>query len=159
MEKKKLKLEPAEKRQKFQWLVGKVLIISDDGMLLMGKRVEGIDFGKYEIPGGKMEVGELFTEGLKREIKEETGLKIELKLSNAEDISAIRPYLIVLDPRKRAAMFIEGKVIGGKLGGEGELIDLKFYSVGEIKELLKKGLVRNLVKPAIEKFVRDKAKR
>lgn len=76
MKNKKLKLEPTEKKQRFQWLVGKVLIISDDGKLLMGKRVDGVDFGKYEIPGGKIEIGELFTNGLKREIKEETGLKL-----------------------------------------------------------------------------------
>ena len=152
------KLEPTEIGQKFQWLVGKVLIISDDGKLLMGKRTEGVDFGKYEIPGGKMEVGELFTEGLKREVKEETGLEVELKLSDTENISAIHPYLTVLDPRKRVALFIEGKLVGGELGGEGELTDLKFYSISEIKDLLNKGLIRNFVKPAIEKFIEEKSK-
>ena len=151
-----LKLEPTEKKQKFQWLVGKVLIISNDGKLLMGKRTEGVDFGKYEMPGGKMEVGELFTEGLKREIKEETGLEVELKLPDTENISTIHPYLIVLDPRKRMAVFIEGKVVGDKLGGEGELTDLKFYSVDEIRKLLNQGLIRNFVKPAVEKFIGER---
>lgn len=156
--KKRLKLEPAEKYQKFQWLVGKVLIISGDGKLLMGKRAKGIDSGKYEMPGGKIEVGELFIEGLKREIKEETGLRVELKLPATENASTVQPYLIVLDPRKRLAVFIEGKVIGGKLGGRGELTDLRFYSAVEIKKSLKKGLIRNLVKPAIEKFISKRKK-
>lgn len=154
-----MKLEPTEKYQKFQWLVGKALIVSADGKLLMGKRVAGIDFGKYEMPGGKIEVGELFTEGLKREIKEETGLKIKLKLPATENISTIQPYLIAFDPRKRLAIFIEGKVVGGRLGGRGELTDLRFYSVGEIKKLLRKGLIRNLVKPAIEKFINKRKNR
>lgn len=81
-----------------------------------------------------------------------------MKLPDTENISAIQPYLIVIDPRKRIVVFIEGKVIGGKLGGEGELTELKFYSVNEIKGLLKNGLVRNLVKPAIEKFIKERVK-
>lgn len=148
-------VEETEKSQKFQWLVGKVLILSEDGKLLLGKKTESIDFGKYEIPGGKIKVGELFMEGLKKEVKEETGLEVELKLNIKDEASEIQPYLFVLDPRKRAALFVEGKIVGGELRGEGELIDLKFYSVEEIEELLNRGLIRNLVKPAIEKFIKE----
>jgi 8-oxo-dGTP pyrophosphatase MutT (NUDIX family) len=38
---------------------------------------DGSEVGKYQIPGGGMEPGEDFIESLKREVDEETGLRIK----------------------------------------------------------------------------------
>lgn len=37
---------------------------------------EGTNIGKYLLPGGRIEIGEKFFDGLKREIAEETGLEV-----------------------------------------------------------------------------------
>lgn len=50
------------------------LIENNDGKILMIKNpVRG-----WEIPGGQVEVGETLTEALKREIKEESGIYVEI---------------------------------------------------------------------------------
>lgn len=51
--------------------VSKVIIIKNNKILLLQKRN-----GKYEIPGGHIEVGESAINGAKREVKEETGLDV-----------------------------------------------------------------------------------
>lgn len=53
------------------------IAIMQHGKLLIVKRVEG-DFlgGNYEIPGGGVDEGETFLEAVKREVYEETGLKV-----------------------------------------------------------------------------------
>lgn len=52
--------------------------IFQDGKLLVVKRSEHEDSfpGIYEIPGGHIELGESFQDGLQREVKEETGLDV-----------------------------------------------------------------------------------
>jgi len=52
-----------------------VIIVNADGKILVGKR-KGAHAPKYSIPGGRLEMGETFEDGIKREIKEETNLDI-----------------------------------------------------------------------------------
>lgn len=59
----------------------KSFIVNDKGELLLIKRRDN-DLhkpGVWEIPGGRLELGENPFDGLKRETKEETGLDIEVK--------------------------------------------------------------------------------
>ena len=53
------------------------IIKNDDGKILLLKRhpKSRTDPKKWELPGGKLEAGEFFTDGLIREIKEETSLE------------------------------------------------------------------------------------
>lgn len=59
--------------------VAKVIIINDDNHVLMLKRSDYVDkfAGEWDLPGGHIQVGEEFETGMKREVKEETGLTIE----------------------------------------------------------------------------------
>lgn len=52
---------------------GKILIIKESGEYL-----GGTNKGKFDVPGGKVKPGERFDEGLKREIKEEVGIKVKI---------------------------------------------------------------------------------
>jgi 8-oxo-dGTP diphosphatase len=40
--------------------------------------VEGTNIGKFGLPGGRLDPGEAWDEGLRREVKEETGLEVEI---------------------------------------------------------------------------------
>ena len=51
---------------------GQVLIVREGG-----KYDEGSKIGQYGLPGGRLNVGEMFQDGLKREAREETGLDVE----------------------------------------------------------------------------------
>lgn len=50
---------------------GKILILRE-----AGSYVDGTQIGKYDVPGGRLSPGENFMDGLKREVKEETGLDV-----------------------------------------------------------------------------------
>ncbi len=66
---------------KKQFVAMKAFIVdeNDDTIFLMHKGTKDIlNPGKWEVPGGKMEFGETTTETFKREVKEESGLDIEV---------------------------------------------------------------------------------
>ncbi|MGA8118136.1 MAG: NUDIX domain-containing protein [Actinocatenispora sp.] len=49
-------------------------VVDDDGLVLALRRPED---GRWEPPGGMLEVGESIVDGLRREVREETGLDVE----------------------------------------------------------------------------------
>jgi 8-oxo-dGTP diphosphatase len=51
------------------------VIVDDQGRVLVVRRY---DNGRWEPPGGVLDVGESITHGLRREIAEETGLDVEI---------------------------------------------------------------------------------
>ncbi len=69
----RVKIVPNDSRK-----VAKVVIISDD-MVLMMKRSNYVEkyAGEWDLPGGHIKVGEALEAGMAREVKEETGLRIE----------------------------------------------------------------------------------
>ena len=57
-------------------------LVFKDGKLLIAKRPENSHLGgMWEFPGGKLEFGESYEICLKREIKEELGVKLKLVMS------------------------------------------------------------------------------
>ena len=65
-----------------QRIATKALIVNDRGQILILREAstyeEGTNIGKYHMPGGRLNPGEAFQDGLKREVSEETGLEIEI---------------------------------------------------------------------------------
>lgn len=130
-----------EKDQVFQWVAIKAAIL-EEGKILLGKRLDEDDNGLYEIPGGKLEVGESFTEALKREVREETGIEIEpvnLKESEGEPI-----YMAQTKSRKRVTIVVLAKVADKEhmLKSTDELGEIGFYSKEEARSFLDSNLVR-----------------
>lgn len=65
-----------------QRIATKALIVNDKGEILILREAstyeEGTNVGRYHLPGGRLNPGEAFLNGLEREVDEETGLKIEI---------------------------------------------------------------------------------
>jgi len=59
-----------------KWTVVAGLIEKDGRILLVKRPKEKIDGGKWEFPGGKVELGESLFSALKRELKEELGIEV-----------------------------------------------------------------------------------
>jgi molecular chaperone GrpE (heat shock protein) len=60
-------------------LTVKGVVLRDDGKILLLKRSKkSLNPGKWDLPGGHLEKGETLEEAIKREIQEETGLKVEI---------------------------------------------------------------------------------
>jgi 8-oxo-dGTP diphosphatase len=59
----------------------KAFIVDKGKLLIMRRRDDEVHYaGKWDIPGGRLELGEDPVEGLRRETKEETNLDIEILL-------------------------------------------------------------------------------
>jgi ADP-ribose pyrophosphatase YjhB (NUDIX family) len=59
-------------------LVGVGAVIVDEGRVLLIRRGSEPLKGCWSLPGGLLEVGESLEEGLRREVREETGLEVEV---------------------------------------------------------------------------------
>jgi ADP-ribose pyrophosphatase YjhB (NUDIX family) len=55
-----------------------VLLLDDDGRVLLARRAREPYLGYWDVPGGFLDAGEDAEEGLRRELREEAGVEIEL---------------------------------------------------------------------------------
>jgi 8-oxo-dGTP diphosphatase len=53
-------------------------VLDEDGRILLARRAFEPDAGKWDVPGGFLEEGEDPVEGLRRELREEAGVEIEV---------------------------------------------------------------------------------
>lgn len=84
-------------------LVGVGAVIVQDGRVLLVRRGTEPLRGKWSIPGGLIEVGEMLHEAVVREVREETGLEVEplelvelLDRIHRED-SRVRYHYVIAD--------------------------------------------------------------
>lgn len=65
-----------------QRIATKAVITNSAGKLLILREAstydEGTNSGKYQFPGGRVDIGESFMEALRREVMEEAGLEVEI---------------------------------------------------------------------------------
>lgn len=59
-------------------IVGVGAVVVDQGRALVVRRATEPLKGEWSIPGGMLELGEKLREGIAREVKEETGLEVEV---------------------------------------------------------------------------------
>jgi 8-oxo-dGTP diphosphatase len=72
-------------------------IVVNDGDLLMVRRAKDPGKGLWSIPGGHVEHGEYLTDAVRREVKEETGLDVEVA-DLVGILEVIGPdHLVILD--------------------------------------------------------------
>ena len=98
-------------------MIGVGAVIEDRaGRILLVKHVPergGFWQGKWICPGGKLELGETIEEGIKREVKEETRLEIDL-------VAPLHPFDRIVRSNDRVTLHVIyidylARVTGGKL--------------------------------------------
>lgn len=110
--------------------VGSAILIEHEGKFLLGKRNKINAQGKWIIPGGKVEWGETIEEAGVRELKEETGLDVEIvsRIGHKEIIATEHDY-------HRIVFFHLGKSKHLNIRVCDDLSDAKFFTIEEIKKL------------------------
>lgn len=72
-------------------------VVVKDGKLLMVRRAKEPGKGLWSIPGGRLEHGEHIADGVAREVKEETGLDVEVRqLLGILEVPG-DPHYVILD--------------------------------------------------------------
>ncbi len=108
-----------------------MIVISSEGKILLVRHRKG-NRQYWVLPGGRLEYGETFEECAVREIKEETGLDVEVVrfLFLSEAIAPDRSRHIV-------NVYLKAKEIGGvlKVGNEPVLAGVDYISMDELENM------------------------
>ena len=130
-------------------VVGVGAVIIKDGKILLVKRGNEPNKGKWAIPGGLVNTGESLEDALKREIMEEVGFEIEVDdvVCVSEEIfrdgNGVKYHYIVID------FFVD--VIGGELRAGSDAVDARWVKLNEIDSLD----VVDFVKKLVNKILRN----
>jgi 8-oxo-dGTP diphosphatase len=115
-------------------ILGVGAVVVNDGRALLVKRGNEPAKGAWSIPGGMVEFGETLHDAVRREIREETGLNIEvgdrlqvLERIFRDDSGRVRYHYILIDYR--------AVPIGGELCASSDAAGAGFFSARELEGL------------------------
>jgi 8-oxo-dGTP diphosphatase len=100
---------------------GVVVLIEKDGQVLLGKRAGGFGKGKWGLPQGYIEFDEDFLTAAIREVKEETGLDVEIQSIINVVSNKLSPSLHTL------AIVLLAGVVAGELSAGDDLETLDWF--------------------------------
>lgn len=100
------------------------VVVGDDGRVLV---IQRRDNGRWEAPGGVLELGETFEDGVRREVAEETGIII-----GVESLTGVYKNLVL----NVVAIVYRCHPISGAPTPTAEARDVQWLTVDEIQERL-----------------------
>jgi len=111
-----------------QLKLGSAVLIEKDGNLLLLQRSYQPWKGSWNLPAGYVEVDETPEQAAVREVREETGLEVEIS-------QLLNTYFFDDDPRGNGLLVLyRGVVVGGQLNGSGESTAHGYFSAGSLPE-------------------------
>ena len=115
------------------------VVRDEEGRLLLVRRAHEPSLGLWSLPGGRVEDGETPREAARREVREETGLDVEV--GDLVDTVDLGPY--VVDD------FL-ARVVGGTLAAGDDASDVGFFDADGVRALeLSPGLLAFLEKAGV----------
>jgi len=123
--------------------VGSALLVRDEAnRILLGKRNKDPQRGSWVIPGGKIHAFESIAEAACRELKEETGLDVEVS-------GQFGVYEIINPPSEhRLVIYSWARVIGGIPRASDDLSEIRFFPLQELGDVPTTPLVRRVLSDA-----------
>lgn len=105
-----------------------VVVENDEGKILLAKSNKREVKDIWVLPGGGVKFGETAREAAKREIKEETGLEIEIE-------NFITMYELIQKNDHRVIFYHKAKPVGGKLQPSDDVSELIWIKPKEINNM------------------------
>lgn len=101
-------------------------LIIDNGKVLLGKRKINPSKGKWDIIGGFLEEGEHPENGMKREVREESGLEVEV-------VDRLDFIMDTYGVERESTLNITyiAKAKGGKMEPGDDISELRWFRIGE----------------------------
>jgi len=108
------------------------VVVIQEGALLMVRRGRGANSGLWAIPGGKVDYGESMPEAAVREVREETGIVVEL-----EDIVWVGDAIGPGDPPAWHFTLVDyrARMIGGSLEAADDAEQVAWVPLGKVLDL------------------------
>jgi len=120
-----------------------ILIQREDGKVLMGLRQGSHGAGEWNFPGGHLEFGETLFDCAKREVKEETGLDVEIIRvhSVADEMKYIESH-----GRHYVNIGLTAKYLGGEpsLTEPDKYVEWRWFSLDDLPENIFLGTQLNI---------------
>lgn len=126
-----------------------VIVVNDDGAILLIRRT---DNGNLALPGGGMDLGESITQAAVREVKEETGLDVEI--TGLVGIYTNPRHLIEYtsdgEVRQEFSVVFTARPTGGTLTTSDEASEVVWSDPGEVAEMRMHPSMRQRIKHFLE---------
>ncbi|MEX1124410.1 MAG: NUDIX hydrolase [Acidimicrobiia bacterium] len=108
-------------------VVGVGVVLIDDHHLLLIQRGHEPSKGRWAVPGGKVNPGESLREAAVREVREETGLEVEIGevVWVGEHISE-QGHIVIID--------FEGHVVGGELAPDDDAEQARWVGMDQVAD-------------------------
>jgi 8-oxo-dGTP diphosphatase len=107
-------------------IVGASALIVRDGKILLVRRAREPYKGMWSFPGGKLEPGEGVRDTVRREVREETGLEIEVgRVAGLHDEFAVGRYVIIA---------FHCEVTGGELCAADDAAECAFVDLRDLPD-------------------------
>ncbi|MBI3953656.1 MAG: NUDIX domain-containing protein [Chloroflexi bacterium] len=110
--------------------VGVAVVLRKGRRVLLGRRARGQHQGAWCIPCGYVEWGEEVREAARRELREETGLEVEVGPVYAVHSNFHNPDSLTV------GIWFSGSTIGGRLQAQDDLDALAYFSLDALPEPL-----------------------
>lgn len=106
-------------------------VVVDNGKVLLIRRGKPPRPGQWSLPGGGQELGESYIEAAIREVREETGLAIEVlglidvvDSITRDESGRVRFHYLLAD--------VVARPVGGTLQAGGDASEARWFSIGEV---------------------------
>lgn len=126
-------LEMEKRSYPTQPVVGVGAVVIRDGFVLLVKRENPPRAGSWSLPGGRVQEGELLPDALRREIREECGIEVEVS-----DLIEVYEY-IEPDRRKKIKYHyivfdFKARYMGGILAHSSDALDARWVHLDELRQ-------------------------
>lgn len=120
--------------------IGSALLIVQDGRVLLGRRNKEPNFGRWVLPGGKIEFGETHEEAAVREAKEELGVSVRLRRLAGDGV-----YHLVDEEAHRIIIYSLAEPTGGEICPSDDISEARFFMPDELDMLDLTPIVRRVL--------------